>query len=289
MKNAIVISDDDEPAAASFSLGIAAATETYRGAKNQVDKNGHVHERNALFDEEDPVLLLSSLSTPPEAGTPAELVLPSQPCTPPPLTLPTGSGEPRSSYFRSGCNPQSRSALVAADIIDVDSLSDDPGWLPGDDEYIVDDQDDVDDEDEIEELEELDLPPASSKGKGRCLGEIVLDDADVHGRCPICQLVLVGWSEDVSQLAMISERADVLLRKSHFTSMHASTIHPDQLIVLLVQLAAFRRHLMHSHSSCRIERKMTLGRQQKSTLPNLIQLRGKRVELKVGVKLPSTK
>lgn len=102
-------------------------------------------------------------------------------CTPPPPILDTPSKQPTS-------------IVPDPDVIDVDALDDDDNvWRNDDDEFQADETEYAveDDDDEVDE------PTVDVKGKGKCLGEIVLDDAELNAACPICEISTRGWSQEV--------------------------------------------------------------------------------------------
>lgn len=84
---------------------------------------------------------------------------------------------------------------------DVDALDDEGNvWDNGDDEQQGDTETpgpdaEEEDEDEDDLCEELEQP----KKVGRCLGEIVLDEAESQSQCPMCGMVTDDWTHEVAR------------------------------------------------------------------------------------------
>lgn len=100
-------------------------------------------------------------------------------CTPPPPIPDTPSKRPTS-------------IIPDPDVIDVDALDDDNVWRNDDDEFQADET-----EGAVEDDDDEDEPKPDVKGKGKCLGEIILDDAELNDMCPICEISTRGWSQEV--------------------------------------------------------------------------------------------
>jgi len=115
-------------------------------------------------------------------------------CTPPPpdiATRPPEAPVPDHSHKRK----------EKPDIIDVDSLSEDveTNWQTGDDEREIrnEEEDLTPNEDEEDLVEEED---DSVRVKGRCLGEVLQDDTEDGGSCPICDLLMIDWTAEVCSI-----------------------------------------------------------------------------------------
>ncbi|KAG8881445.1 hypothetical protein FRB97_009571 [Tulasnella sp. 331] len=138
----------------------------------------------------------------------------------------------------------SRTSLLSnqgIDFIDVDALDDDGNvWDNGDDEQQADTETPGEDEEDL--CEEAAQP---NRG-GRCLGDMVLDEAESQSECPCCGIITEGWIQEEK-----AEHINKCLDSSSSNKSTTSTIHrPETRSKPLSPLSSFRnRHRTPTTSS----------------------------------------
>ncbi|KAG8984662.1 hypothetical protein FRB93_006392 [Tulasnella sp. JGI-2019a] len=136
--------------------------------------------------------------------------------------------------------PYPRSPPIA-EVIDVDALNDgDNVWDNGDDEAGEpegeDEPPEAYDDDDDDLCEEVELP----KRGGRCLGEIVVNEAETRSECPVCGIVTLHWGQEEK-----ARHVNKCLDSSDSKSAPSSTIKASGMSKPLGPLSSFQ----HRHTT----------------------------------------